>query len=604
MPIDKKFIFCISIKNSFDNIKSFFVKNMSSSSIYKILIHDRDYTKWDVHDVYQFAIIDNVAIDPVRNKLFTNDVFKIEEDGTVNVVYSSIRSTPDLPGLLVLAGNKTYGRQLKKNGKLIYKCIPDDSRLPAFLVPYEIKSVGFSKVAINLYVTFSFSLWSDRHPMGILNQVIGPVDVLENYYEYQLFCKSLNASFQKFQRDTLKTVQDVASYDSLFQTIEETHPEIENRTNDYVFSIDPSKTLDFDDAFSIRLLSDGTYRLSIYIANVSVLMDVLNLWESFSRRVATIYLPDRKRPMLPTILSEELCSLQSGHRRIAFTLDAFLSPSFEIICLQWENSVVNLSKNFTYESPSLLTDEKYVLLLSVVQKLSKKYKYMNNVRNSHDVVSYLMIFMNYHCATEMLKYSNGIFRSTIITKTSVVPEHVPEDVSKFIQIWNSSSSGQYIDGATLGSLRHELLGLDSYIHITSPIRRLVDLLNLIVLQQNMGLLRLSENAKVFYNKWKCELDYINTTMRSIRRVQIDCDLLHLCTNNAAALAKEYNGYVFDKLVRNDGLFQYIVFLPELKLYSKLTLRENFPDYDLRRFKIFLFNDENSLKKKIRLHVIL
>jgi exoribonuclease R len=506
--------------------------------------------------------------------------------------------------VLVLAGNKTYGRQAKKNGKLIYKCIPDDIRLPAFLIPYEVKHVGFSKVAVNIFVTFSFSLWNEKHPTGILSQVIGPVDMLENYYEYQLFCKSLNASIQKFQRETTKTVENLASYDSLFQSMEETHPEIENRTSDYVFSIDPPKSLDFDDAFSIRVLDDGTYRLSIYIANVSIIMDVLNLWESFSRRVATIYLPDRKRPMLPTILSEELCSLQAGHRRIAFTLDVFLSSSFEINCIQWENSIVNIANNFTYESPSLLANDKYVLLLSVVQKLSKKYKYMNNVRNSHDVVSYLMIFMNYYSATEMLKYSNGIFRSTIITKTSVIPEHVPEDVSKFIQIWNSSSSGQYIDGATLGSLRHELLGLDSYIHITSPIRRLVDLLNLIVLQQNMGLLRLSENANVFYNKWKCELDYINTTMRSIRRVQIDCDLLHLCTNNAAALAKEYNGYVFDKLVRNDGLFQYIVFLPELKLYSKLTLRENFPDYDLRRFKLFIFNDENSLKKKIRLHVIL
>jgi len=574
------------------------------SPCYKILIHDREYTKWEIHEVRQYAIIENVVVDPVKSKLFTNDIFNVKEDGTVNVVHSSIRSTPDLPGVLVLAGNKTYGRQTKKNGKLIYKCIPDDTRLPAFLIPYEMKHVGFSKVSVNVYVIFSFSLWNDKHPMGILSHVIGPVDVLENYYEYQLFCKSLNASIQKFQRETVKSVEDLASYDSLFQTMEETHPEIENRTNDYIFSIDPPRSLDFDDAFSIKLLEDGTYRLGIYIANVSVLIDALNLWGSFSRRIATIYLPDRKRPMLPTILSEELCSLQSGHRRVAFTLDVFLSSSFEINHIQWKNSIVNLANNFTYESPSLLTNERYLLLLTVVQKLSKNYKYMNNVRNSHDVVSYLMIFMNYYSATEMLKYSNGIFRSAIITKTSVIPEHVPEDVSKFIQIWNSSSSGQYIDGATLGSLRHELLGLDSYIHITSPIRRLVDLLNLIILQQNMGLLTLSENAHVFYDKWKCELDYINVTMRSIRKVQIDCDLLHLCGNNDAVLSKEYSGYVFDKLVRSDGLFQYIVFLPELKLYSKLTLRESFGDYDLQKFKLFLFNDENSLKKKIRLQTIL
>ena len=34
--------------------------------------------------------------------------------------------------------------------------------------------------------------------------------------------------------------------------------------------------------------------LSIYISNVTIWLDVLDLWKSFSRRVATIYLPDRK----------------------------------------------------------------------------------------------------------------------------------------------------------------------------------------------------------------------------------------------------------------------------------------------------------------------
>ena len=63
-----------------------------------------------------------------------------------------------MPGVLLLDGNKTYGRQKNgnkiKQGKLLYKCIPDDMRLPAFLVPYEIKNMGFSKVFKNLYVLF------------------------------------------------------------------------------------------------------------------------------------------------------------------------------------------------------------------------------------------------------------------------------------------------------------------------------------------------------------------------------------------------------------------------------------------------------------------
>ena len=153
------------------------------------------------------------------------------------------------------------------------------------------------------------------------------------------------------------------------------------------------------------------------------------------------------------------------------------------------------------------------------------------------------------------------------------------------------------------SIRHEMLDMDAYIHITSPIRRLVDLLNMLKLQSAMGLINLSENTNKFYDKWLIDLDYINTTMRSIRKVQTDCSLLDLCANNADVLNKEYDGYVFDKITRNDGLFQYIVFLPELKLSSRITLRDVFENFDCRKFKLYLFNDEESFKRKIRLHLV-
>ena len=148
-----------------------------------------------------------------------------------------------------------------------------------------------------------------------------------------------------------------------------------------------------------------------------------------------------------------------------------------------------------------------------------------------------------------------------------------------------------------------MLELDAYIHITSPIRRLVDLLNIIKFQQNTGIIQLSENSDKFYNKWLDNLEYINTTMRSIRKVQVDCTLLDLCANNQYIMDKEYDGYVFDKILRNDGLFQFMVFLPELKLSSRITLRDNIDNFENRKFKLFLFNDEESFKKKIRLHLL-
>ena len=216
--------------------------------------------------------------------------------------------------------------------------------------------------------------------------------------------------------------------------------------------------------------------------------------------------------------------------------------------------------------------------------------------------------MNYHCAQELLKSNNGIFRSTVIKKNINLPTNLPEDVCHFIKIWNSSC-GQYINIESLANedkdllTRHDLLEMDAYIHITSPIRRLVDLLNIIKFQQNHAMLSLSDDATFFYNKWINELDYINVTMRAIRKVQNDCNLLHLCNNDPNILDKEYNGYCFDKLVRNDGLYQFIVFLPELKMASRITMRDNLNEYDICKYKLYLFNNEEKFKRKIRLQLV-
>ena len=585
--------------------------------IYKIYVNDRNYTSWEVFDANKFTKVEGLHIDPIETKLLSNDVFTLDKNNNVTIMHSTIRSGPAIPGVLILAGNKTYGRQNKlqngqtytkkrseiAGGKLLYKCIPDDMRLPAFLVPYEIKAVGFSKVFKNLYVTISFDHWNDKHPIGKLDNVIGPVDVLDNFYEYQLYCKSLNASIQKFQKDTTKALESKCP-DGIIESIKTKYPNIQDRTDTnkwHIITIDPPKSLDYDDGFSIIDLEDGIQQLSIYISNVTIWMDVLNLWDSFSRRISTIYLPDKKRPMLPTILSDCLCSLQENVIRVAFVLDVFIKND-SILDIKYSNCIIKVYKNYCYEEPKLLADSSYHVILDAVRELSVRNSYIERVHNSHDVVTYLMIFMNFHCAKELIKYKTGIFRSTIIKKEIKVPEHVQEDSAKFIKIWNSAS-GQYIDGSEIINTRHELLDMDAYIHITSPIRRLVDLLNMIKIQQVCGFIQLSQNSIAFYDKWLKDLECINITMRSIRKVQCDCTLLDLCHSKPEIMEKEYDGYLFDKICRNDGLFQFIVFLPELKLSSRITCRENIENFDCRKFNMFLFNDEESFKKKIRLQLL-
>ena len=125
-----------------------------------------------------------------------------------------------------------------------------------------------------------------------------------------------------------------------------------------------------------------------------------------------------------------------------------------------------MEKNYNYEEPILLQNPQYIQLMKLTQKLSQKYKYLENIQDSHDVVAYLMIFMNYHCAKKLFTYGNGIFRSTTTnTKTYIntqnntntnndnnqksstkikTCDNLPEDVNKFIQLWNSNTSVKYI----------------------------------------------------------------------------------------------------------------------------------------------------------------
>ena len=170
-------------------------------------------------------------------------------------------------------------------------------------------------------------------------------------------------------------------------------------------------------------------------------------------------------------------------------------------------------------------------------------------------------------------------------------------------MWNSSG-GNYCNFENIQG--HEVLDVDAYVHITSPIRRLADLLNIMVLQDCEGLYTMSENAREFYDYWTSDssLEYINTTMRSIRKVQNDCSLLQICMENEEILNQIHDGYIFDKILRNDALFQYMVYLPELKMVNRFTSRHDKLNLSAHKFKLYVFIDESSLKQKLRVVVFL
>ena len=556
----------------------------------KIKIDNKDYDKYEIVNASTLESTDK-RVDAVKYKLFNHDVFIIDENGIVSLLHSTVRSMPNIPGVLLLDTKRTYG---KVKGKFLYKLIPDDKRLPEFLVAYKMK-ITFNKKVCNKYVVFKFKHWDNKHPVAQLDQVLGDVNILDNFYEYQLYCKSLYASIQDFTKTTLRKLKKHTESEFIDTIIEKYNPE--DRRDWDVYSIDPPTSKDFDDAFSFKKDSEYYY-LSIYISNVSFWMDALDLWDSFSQRISTIYLPNRKRPMLPTILSDAVCSLQENQMRFAFTLDLQFNMNYELVSYSYKNTCINVNKNYRYESEELLESPMYKDLFRFVQRLNRKEKYINSIRTSHNLVAYMMIYMNYMSAKEMIKHKVGIFRSAELKSDFVCPENVSENIRSFLKHWNSYGGAYLKFDEKRG---HEVLDLDAYIHITSPIRRLVDLLNIIILQKKLNMTILSENATQFLDYWTSDekISYINKTMKSIRKVQNSCDLLRICVEENKEKKKIYNGFIFDKMERNDGLFQYMIYLPEVKMVNRLIARQNKDCFTKNNFKLFTFMDESNFKQKIR-----
>jgi ribonuclease R len=615
--------------------------------MYRLHIDDRNYESFSIYDSTN---MDKVELppdfNPLTHHLFSNDLFSLSSTNEVKLLHSNVRNYEYISGVLILENDKTYGSvvpistvlpskstYVSLSKKHYYKCIPDDIHLPTFLIPYEHKHIGFSKIYKNHYITFKFMQWTKNgsntssKPIGQIVQNIGPVDILDNFYEYQLYCKSLNASIQKLTKDTLASIKTNTSN---IDKIKELY-QLEERTDVEIFSIDPQGSVDFDDAFSIKEVADNTgeYILSIYISNVTIWLDYLNLWPSMSNRISTIYLPDRKRPMLPTVLSDCLCSLQEGEKRFALTMDLhiyfdFASSSLCIREIKYSNTIIQVKKNYIYDEPDLLTNIHYKQLKEVVASLNKNpaSKYTGYIKDSHDVVEYLMVLMNHKCAQKLLDKGEGIFRcisstattnsttnATTTTTTELTKDTniLPAEIANFAHIWSSNSSGKYINVKNkleTESLCHQFLNLESYVHITSPIRRLVDLLNIIQFQLNFDFV-LSEKAQEFYQYWTSieKVSYINTTTKSIKKVQNECNLLHLCSSDPSILEKVWNGYVFDIVEHNNGLFQYIIYIHELKIFGKIVLRDKLDLYCKKQFKLFIFNNEAKMKKKIRLQFI-
>lgn len=155
------------------------------------------------------------------------------------------------------------------------------------------------------------------------------------------------------------------------------------------FTIDPHDAKDFDDALSIQQLKNGNWEIGIHIADVSHYLQENDLIDTEAQERATsIYLVDRVVPMLPEVLSNQLCSLRPNEEKLCFSA-VFEINDKAIVLNQWFGRTVILSNHrFTYEDAQKIIENKKGKLSTEVLLLDKIAKKLRVKRMDAGAISF------------------------------------------------------------------------------------------------------------------------------------------------------------------------------------------------------------------------
>jgi len=277
-----------------------------------------------------------------------------------------------------------------------------------------------------------------------------------------------------------------------------------------LMTIDGQGTLDFDDALSIEEKNDSL-RLGIHIADVGHFIQKGSAvdQEALSRG-SSIYMPDKKIPMFPPGLAEDLCSLKAGELRPAISIMVHLSPMAEIVDYEIFHSLIKVKDQLTYYDVNIYADENRPMriLRDIAEKFRQKRLdagavqitvpeiniWVNENREVHInkinrespgrmLVAELMIMANWLMAN-YLKASGvpAIFRSQPDPRERLYKNNA----GTLFQNWMQRRLLNRFILSTEPE-RHSGLGLDAYVTATSPIRKYSDLITQRQIRSALGL---------------------------------------------------------------------------------------------------------------------
>ncbi len=266
-------------------------------------------------------------------------------------------------------------------------------------------------------------------------------------------------------------------------------------------TIDSALTRDYDDALSLRPVGEGRWELGVHIADAAAFVlpgDALD--QEALERASSLYLPDTRIPMLPTSLSEGVCSLRAREDRLALSFLVTLDEDANVMHREIVPSVVNIDTQMTYQEVNQQLDQddflqglhRFSLKLqrrrldqgAIILPLPELLVWVKpdgmiqvtrqeKETPSQVIVSELMILANEIAACFFAEQNlPAIFRS----QDECRPETNP--VASDYELFHVYRQRRLFVRAELVTRPrpHCSVGVQHYTSITSPIRRYVDLL--------------------------------------------------------------------------------------------------------------------------------
>ncbi len=146
------------------------------------------------------------------------------------------------------------------------------------------------------------------------------------------------------------------------------------------FTIDPVDAKDFDDALSVKKLSNGNWEVGVHIADVTHYVKPNSIIENEAcERATSVYLVDRVVPMLPERLSNGVCSLRPNEEKLCFSAVFELNDKAEIKKEWFGKTVIYSDRRFTYEEAQAVIEtgegdlkEEILILNDLAVKLREK----------------------------------------------------------------------------------------------------------------------------------------------------------------------------------------------------------------------------------------